>query len=63
MSFVRVSAKKLSDGGSIRPSSSVTVGEETAASAVAPAGVLAAPTPPAMLTPSPFNARQSSLAA
>ncbi len=58
-----VSAKKLSDGGSVRPSSCATVGEETCASSTAPGGVGAAPLEPRMLTPSPFSALHSALAA
>ena len=42
-SLTSVSAKKLSDGGSVSPSSVVSVGDWTSASWVAPAGVLAAP--------------------
>src|SRR4029077_7548239 len=62
-SLVSVSAKKLSEGGSIRPSSCVTVGEDTWASGAAPDGGLAAPLTPRTLTPLAFSAAHSLRAA
>ena len=54
-----VSAKKLSDGGSISPSICAIVGDCAWASGVAPAGVSAAPLEPLILTPSAFSAAHS----
>jgi len=58
-----VSAKKLSDGGSIKPINWATVGDCTRASPIAPAGVEAAPLLPAIATPLPFRAAHSLRAA
>ncbi len=62
-SLSSVSAKKLSEGGSISPSSWATVGDGAVASWTAPGGVLAAPLAPRMLTPSALSAWRSLRAA
>jgi len=49
-SLTSVSAKKLSDGGNVSPSNPLIVGDWTAASWVAPAGVAAAPEDPPTVT-------------
>ena len=55
MSLTSVSAKKLSDGGSISPTSWLIVGDATEARSVAAGGVGAAPIGPWMETPSAWS--------
>jgi hypothetical protein len=62
-SFRSVSAKKLSDEGSINANSWATVGDCTRASGIAPAGVRAARLRPWIATPSAFSAAHSRRAA